>query len=635
VKFGKLKIQNFMSFRKAEIDLSIPGCTLVEGIVSDSTSFDSNGAGKSNLFSEALPWILFGKTLKESNSKDDIINESIGKNCYGYVDVTINNERYRIKRYRKHKKYKNKVFIKKYSDSSQLQSEAGNGGTKWRNLTLSSCKQTGRFIESLLGLDYKTFINSIIFGQGSIKRISTSSDREIKDILEGVLNFDYLTTGYKKVSDILKELEKKRIYLRDRELLLYSKKSDLKKSIRNELRVQDIRTQDNLGSVYTTLDQITDIQIKINKLESEVLPFNPDGDIKRISKQLDDIGDIPEYKGDIERLGLEISNLVEEYGVRKHHDELSVGYECDTCGQVITKKAAKRYMASVHKELKKMDRKIKILERKRNRLVEKDAALDITRAKKISLLNDLSSARKNLSRSEKTLIKICSLYEKLDLVFESVRYYSKRDEYKISHLNDMNTQVRLLELEHTGIQEKMDEVELEIEYYEFWKEGFSNRGIKSLVVNSVIPFINDKANYYSSILTGGTINIKLKKGDTVEKVLLKCRKEKGGQSYGLISGGEKRRVDICVALALRDLVASRGSKPTRLLILDEAFESLDLSGADRVVELVLELSKEKDSVFLITHQQGLKDYFNDRIIIENDKGLSRVVEYGKLKEEGK
>ena len=94
MRFGKLKINNFMSYQDAFIDLSHEGLFMVEGDVVGSKSFDSNGAGKSTLF-EAMVWCLFGKTIKGTDNTE-IPNNVTGRNCRVSLEVLDGKDKYKI-----------------------------------------------------------------------------------------------------------------------------------------------------------------------------------------------------------------------------------------------------------------------------------------------------------------------------------------------------------------------------------------------------------------------------------------------------------------------------------------------------------------------------------------------------------
>ena len=101
--------------------------------------------------------------------------------------------------------------------------------------------------------------------------------------------------------------------------------------------------------------------------------------------------------------------------------------------------------------------------------------------------------------------------------------------------------------------------------------------------------------------------------------------ESGANLYAANSAGEKRRIDLCVSLALADLLAARSSHQINFMFLDEVFESLDESGVDAVMQLLEYLQESRESIFVITHLEGLKSYFtkNIQVVRKNNTATLR------------
>ena len=133
-----------------------------------------------------------------------------------------------------------------------------------------------------------------------------------------------------------------------------------------------------------------------------------------------------------------------------------------------------------------------------------------------------------------------------------------------------------------------------------------------------------------SKLTSGHIEVKfntqatLKSGETREKFSIEISNQDGGQEYSANSGGERKRIDLAINLALQDLVASRSNKRINIAMFDEIFDSLDETGIEQVIELLQELSKEKSSIFVISHNEHLKSYFTNVITITKKDGFSTL-----------
>jgi hypothetical protein len=166
----------------------------------------------------------------------------------------------------------------------------------------------------------------------------------------------------------------------------------------------------------------------------------------------------------------------------------------------------------------------------------------------------------------------------------------------------------------------------------FWIEGFGPRGIKSFIFESALPYLTERANHYSSYITGGTVIIdilpttmvKSKNHAEKEKLAVSAKNIYGANIYPGNSDGERRRIDICILLALQDLISTRASKTWSTLIFDEIFDTLDKTGIEHVLDLFRTIKGK--SIYIVSHSEDLKKHFDTSIIIQKKDGISSIKE---------
>lgn len=94
--------------------------------------------------------------------------------------------------------------------------------------------------------------------------------------------------------------------------------------------------------------------------------------------------------------------------------------------------------------------------------------------------------------------------------------------------------------------------------------------------------------------------------------------------YRSASGGERRRCDVALLLALGELAAASSGRERGTLFMDECFDCLDQEGQEAVLGALLDLAKKGPGVVVVTHA-GLGD------LLRGKPGVVRLhVEAGKL-----
>lgn len=114
---------------------------------------------------------------------------------------------------------------------------------------------------------------------------------------------------------------------------------------------------------------------------------------------------------------------------------------------------------------------------------------------------------------------------------------------------------------------------------------------------SAATAITKTANHYLSVIgTDYVVSI-----DYVDETLVVNLHQGPVKTYSRLSSGQKRRVDICLCLAMSQLAATVGTVPKNApLIIDEAFDTLDNQGVEALISLSCEIAKERQ-VILVSH----------------------------------
>jgi DNA repair exonuclease SbcCD ATPase subunit len=185
---NKVTIQNFLSIGNIELEFSNQGSVLIQGKVVNSSSSDSNGSGKSSMI-DAINWVLFDETLR-GISKDDVVNEKFGKDCFVTLSGSINDHKIEITRYRKHKEFKNQIRLV-YNE---------------QEISESTDSKTNNKIEEILGMSFKDFQSNIVFSNNSMKFLELG-DTDRKKIFDSIVKSDLYENCIDLTKSKIKEKE--------------------------------------------------------------------------------------------------------------------------------------------------------------------------------------------------------------------------------------------------------------------------------------------------------------------------------------------------------------------------------------------------------------------------------------------
>lgn len=693
-RFKNIKAKNFLSLGEADINLDNRGLVLIEGKNNSNPTFESNGSGKSSLMN-MITYALYGQTSYGIKA-DDVINRVTGKNTEVILEVEIGNEPYRIERYRKHKTNKNKVRLFK-------------GDTE---ITGKSAKATDEKIQELFGIDYITYMNSIVQGQGDTEVFSKATDKGKKEILENVTNIAVYKKAQEVAKEKLKNVELSKVEvereiqtdenaltqldtLEEQEEQSYAHTKELIEQTTQKLK----EAEDYVGSLTYPQDKENHIS-ELSTVTEPLYPEDPQ-EIQQLRQQLeqDRQGIVQEYaeKQELEQRTLKEEIEQEERQVEDYKSQgnqvltqiqilenniqqakntqqsLDTSTECPQCGQPIDAQHAQEEYERLNQTIKENQEKVNqtrtmyneqftpmvqtmetTLKEKRNQLNQRLNELETEKNQRLNDLTNTINAQIDTLKEEslKTYREEQENYNKIQKELNQLNQELQQFEnhFKESERNVQRLKERLNELENypkppdrTEEREKIEEdirrhqEELvacidDMNDYEDVIKVFSNSGVRSVVLDLVTPFLNERANKYMATLSGSDIEILFttqvenKSGGISDKFDVEIINHSGGETYKSNSEGEKKRIDMAISFAIQDLVMSKTELKTNIALYDECFEGLDEVGCENVIKLLQERQKEVGTIFVITHNSHLKALFENVITVEKVNGISHVID---------
>jgi len=155
--------------------------------------------------------------------------------------------------------------------------------------------------------------------------------------------------------------------------------------------------------------------------------------------------------------------------------------------------------------------------------------------------------------------------------------------------------------------------------YDELRLAFGARGLRAMIIESVLPEIEEEANRLLSRMTDGRMSVRFEtqretlRGSVVETLDIHISDELGTREYHMYSGGEAFRVNFAIRVALSKLLARRAGAQLRTLVIDEGFGTQDAQGRERLTEAINAIRNDFERVLVITHIEELKEIFPVRI----------------------
>lgn len=660
VKVQKIHIRNFLSYKDTQFDFNSCGTLIqIEGENTDDPCASSNGAGKSG-FPESIRWCLYGETARGLQG-DEVIADFSSGDCSVEVFLEIDSRNFRVFRTRKHKEFKNQLFFEELKEGTIV------------DLRSKNDSETQNLIIKYTGFDSENFDNTVFFGHSFRASFAGLTDSNQKQILEDILGFNYFREIYIEIKEqanlikkVLLEEETKASYLRRSLEEKKNNKDNLNKKSIDYLENKEVR-------ILNLKKQMSDLPVPRTYRDFEVLEKNIESKLSELSSFEEDLN----VMADVEKLLREAQTQVSKLTQDKIKKESQVSLlsnniennleklirltssedldsVCASCGQKydlnsefvkaeVEKKikeekqiqdlitAQESDLSIISEEILKIEYNIKIKESEVNEL-EKLAEKNGRALQNINILNrEISKLKQEFSLAETECLNYTNSLKRL----EAEIYNVNAEVNPYVSLYDIALQEYTATLQELALlNQTLDLLKLKADIFNFWELAFSDKGspaqipLKSYIFDTLLPVLNNYLSFYSEEITEGSIEVKfntvskLKSGLQREKFNIEVKNKYGANSYLGDSSGERRRVDLVIMFALHALIRSRSGSNINILFLDEILDALDLEGATRVLRVLKELGSKIGHVFVITHNESLKQFLPETLTVRKSNRIS-------------
>ncbi len=647
MELGRMKVKDFCCFKKFDIPLSNQGLVWISGKNFDSEAAKNNGSGKSTIF-KALTWGLYGKTI-DGEAGDKIIRQG-QKKAVVEIDIEVDDVVWTIRRERTKGSPELSLLINGEDFSAPKD-------------------ELQKTIIDLVGLDFSSFRNTILYGQNDSARFANPRTKDVqrKNMLHKILKTGIFEDCHKLVMEdrlLLKKEVKKvereigEIDARLGEYDLDDLTKKMKKfefSIGLEISVIEDEIADKKTEASVTLDSIKDLKVE-----------NVESDIKAIKKKIKKFEKIEKAgaKAYIKAREMENEKSKKKTKLGSLDTELAVVYAsirelnaklevfeseiCPTCNTQLDSDVPSDFKSSIEFLKKEHIVTYNGILGKRDKLEEEIEEVEQEIKNKMEVFEDGNVANERISELDSDIFKLKNKEAKVEAEIEKMKFgirvliesirelkhrinmVEERENPYDSQLFEAKKKIKKFKKELKKKNDKATKARKKLAHLEFWAHGFSGKGLPSFILDSVMPFITNRSNYYLRVLADGDITmnfstqreLKSAKGELRDVIDITWEIE-GNEGYPP-SGGQLKKMEIATDLALMDLVATKESGHIDMLALDEVLDGLDSEGRQRVLVLLQKLRGRRGSVFVISHETDMAEIFEKAIYAVKKDGVSAL-----------
>jgi len=557
MKFLAMHVNGFVLFAEP---FSIPldrGLVFIEGVNLDfGDSTDSNGAGKS-LILEAFDWGIGGKMVRYGDKRlgaEDVCNAITGT-----ADVAIDftpDDGPTILRARRHRKRTGSTKL----DVLILQ----NG--EWKPLAgiaADVARATGD-LTTLLGFDYDT-LRFALWLQGTGLTLAQSGYSGQMAALESALRFDMFTMA----GDAANE-DKKALAIEDSiargEISRWAQMVHASRhAIESMESLDETEAETELRAEIVDLEKLAAVWPEVQSERAEINKkwIEANAETARVQERYQAATD-----------ALLALNVFAPDGI--------VAAECPTCLQPVSGEVLTGLIEAAQTRQSDIAQTLSIAEGESQETAE--LAADVQ--ERYSLVERVT---RSLPEKRAALAAI-----------------QQRRERRLTVIQQEQVTLDDASQKEATATESVNELAHRIARATFWVKGYGGDGLKGEVLAAAAPVLNEAALRYSDLLTDGQIRVEINpiRASRTEDIM--TISGAGAPTYKGCSNGERRKIDLMLALSLRACARWRLGQQINIAAWDEVFDPLDESSIRRALMILQQDQDEMDCIFVVTHSPHVK-----------------------------
>lgn len=613
---SKIEIQNFRSIQ-SQITLEIkPGLFSIEGINNDENP-STNGAGKSSLIS-AVYWCLTGNTLTNEVLADEVVNSTVGKDCRVSLYINTDKDDIKIMRTRKDSEYGNNLILE----------------INGQDISCHKVADTQINVNKLIKIPHDLLHSTIMMTHDIKSAFSELTPQQRIQALESIRDYSIWDKvrdeANKDIKEYNKQIQDLNLTISNLTGRLNTYTNMLDKETRNKLELTNVNTTEIELKITNKKLEKEDINKQYLEKNEQLKQLNqkqyPDNSI--LQQELTNIVDTANnLKIEKQKIEYEIKSLEKEIDLI---DKWFKNDKCPTCGKPLD-----RDEETINTKKMMKDGFNKSIEDFNKQIIEKDTQITEKRKEwsdKNNIFQNLDKERAEDSKIKEQLnAEILELSKQISNIDTEITNFT-------NELNNHNDKLKkseeIIEEYKKELKNNKDQIELlqtDIKKYEirrqisdyFYKLLGSKGELRPYLLNKDIEYINHcMQKYIHQFFKNTEVVLKLN-GASIDINIDSLGIKK---SVSSLSGGEKKRLNIAIQLALYDLIKMTSQVEFNILWLDELESEMDALGCQQLINIIEDKSDVIETLFWITNSQMVKENIQNKIICVKNCGKTEVYE---------
>jgi chromosome segregation ATPase len=445
-------------------------------------------------------------------------------------------------------------------------------------------------IQEIIGMSYDLFTKIIVFSGNSIPFLMMPLAAQ-RGQIEELFNITLLTEKSIKLKEIIKTTEGSiaiaEAIIKEQEAQAALFKKQLTTAAARITLCDTDRTK-NVNAMREQLELLKTVNMEDEKELHSFISECQKQQHNLNSKLLVAKKDRTSATADVKRLKDELHHLLDE--------------KCPYCLQ--------KYEGAAEKLVEKKD----VLEKKEARLADLEAFISKTSSEVLALAAQITEAE--------SLIKFPSYADAVKAETGATTAQSKINDL-IDAINphiEAHEQLKKHAINNVSHAEA-DELRKDVEHQQFLLRLLTDKNsfIRRRIINRTIPFLNNRLIHYTKEI--GLPHI-VKFDDDMSCTVSEYGRE---LDFGNLSSGEKKRVNLSLSLAFRDVLHHLHAR-VNCLFIDEIDASLDGAGVESVFRLLKQKSRDDGlGLWIISHRPEAVGRFDRTLLVRKENGFSSII----------